>query len=142
MPTCARISATTTAKYLRVAFIDGVAFSLNSGSSLGGFGSASSGCAAWKNTMPAMAPIMTMMLATDQMPAPAVGVLPTRGSCGQLLVYDRPVSPGRSVAAAQDDQKKKPVSAVRSSAAGREPALIAYCSRSLSSFGSVPNRPA
>jgi hypothetical protein len=65
-----------------------------------------------------MAPIMTMMLAIDQMPAPAVGVLPTSGSCGQLLVYDKPVSPGRSVAADQADQKKNPVRAVRSAASG------------------------
>ena len=36
--------------------------------------------------MPAIAAIMKMMLAIDQMPAPAVGVLSTSGSCGQLLV--------------------------------------------------------
>jgi hypothetical protein len=52
-----------------------------------------------------MAAIIRMMLAIDQIPAPAVGVLPTSGSWGQLLVYERPVSPGRSVAADHADQK-------------------------------------
>ena len=36
--------------------------------------------------MAAMAPIIRITLAIDQMPVPAVGVLPTSGSCGQLLV--------------------------------------------------------
>ena len=35
-----------------------------------------------------------------------VGVLPTRGSCGQLLVYETS-SPGRFAAAAHALQKKK-----------------------------------
>ena len=41
-----------------------------------------------------------------------------------LLVYDRPCSPGRSVAAAQADQKKNAASAVRASAEG----LLAFAS--------------
>jgi hypothetical protein len=40
---------------------------------------------------------MKMTLAIDHMPAPEVGVLSTSGSCGQLLVYERSVAPGRSV---------------------------------------------
>jgi hypothetical protein len=51
------------------------------------------------------------MLAIDHIAAEPVMVLPTSGSCGQLLVYEMPVSPGRSVDAAHDDQKKKAVSA-------------------------------
>jgi hypothetical protein len=53
------------------------------------------------------------MLTIDHIAADVDSVLPTSGSCGQLLVYDRPVSPGRSVAAAQADQKKKAASAWR-----------------------------
>ena len=66
-------------------------------------------------------------------------VLPTSGSCGQLLVYERLVSPGRSVAADQEDQKKKAVSACRSLASGSAFSCIAYCSRSLTSDWSLPN---
>ncbi|MCE3261261.1 MAG: hypothetical protein K0R43_340 [Pseudoduganella sp.] len=86
MPTWARIRPTTTRKYFLVAFMEGVAFMLNSGSFFGGTGSSSSLCMEWKNSMPAMAPIIRMTEAIDQMPAPALGVLSTSGSCGQLLV--------------------------------------------------------
>jgi len=56
----------------------------------------------------------------DHIALPVVSVLPTSGSCGQLLVYERPDSPGRSVAAAHDDQKKNAVSARRFLAARQQ----------------------
>ena len=59
------------------------------------------------------------MLTIDHIAAESVIVLPTSGSCGQLLVYERSVSPGRSVAAAHDVQKKKAVSASRSAFCGQ-----------------------
>ena len=80
------------------------------------------------------------MLTTDQTALPVVSSLPTRGSWGQLLVQDSPASPGRSVEADQDAQKKNAVSADRSAASGRVSATIAYCSRSTSRAGSAPNR--
>src|SRR5690349_24044394 len=120
----------TMKKYLRVAFIDGVATALTSGSRCGTEGSGSSGWRDWNHTMPASAPMSRMMLAIDHIAAPLVSVLPTRGSCGQLLVYERPSSPGRSVDAAHDDQKKKPASALRSAAFGSALAVMAYFSRS------------
>ena len=61
--------------------------------------------------MPAMPPIRRMIDAIDHSAEDGVIVLPTIGSCGQLLVYEWPVSPGRSVADDHDDQKKKPASA-------------------------------
>ena len=59
------------------------------------------------------------MLTIDQIAALPGSVLPTMGSCGQLLVYESPVSPGRSVEADHADQKKKPASASRSPSAAR-----------------------
>jgi hypothetical protein len=57
-----------------------------------------------------MPPRRRTMLTPVQTMASEVGALPIRGSCGQLLVYVT-VSPGRSVAAAHADQKKKAASA-------------------------------
>ena len=82
-----------------------------------------------------------MTLTIDHMAADVDIVLPTRGSCGQLLVYERSVSPGRLVTAAQDDQKKNAASAWRSTFPGSAPSVIAYCSRSFASDGSVPKSP-
>src|SRR5947208_9468537 len=108
------MSPTTTKKYLRVAFIDGVATALISGSDAGVAGGAVSACAPWNHTIPAMPAISSTIEAIDHIALPAVSVLPTSGSCGQLLVYERPDSPGRSVAAAHEVQKKNAASALRS----------------------------
>ena len=80
------------------------------------------------------------MLTIDQIAAESVIVLPTSGSCGQLLVYESPVSPGRSVVAAHEVQKKNAARACRSARTGSAPSVIAYCSRNLASDGSLPNR--
>jgi hypothetical protein len=53
-----------------------------------------------------------------------------RLSCGQLLVYESPCSPGRSVVADQADQKKNAARARLSLGSGRASSGIAYCSRS------------
>ncbi|MCY1557507.1 hypothetical protein D9M68_943610 [compost metagenome] len=67
--------------------------------------------------------ISSTTLATDHIMFSAVGLLSISGSCGQLLVYVAPVPPptsaGRSVAAAQAVQKKKPAICARRSALGR-----------------------
>src|SRR6478752_3922684 len=133
MPICARMRPITTKKYLRVAFMDGVATAFTSGSRSGTRGSGSSACDVWYQTMPAMPASRRMIEATVHIAAPPVSWLPTRGSCGQLLVYESPGLPGRSVEAAHDDQKKKAVSAVRSRALGRALGVMAYFSRSVSS---------
>src|SRR5262245_29813513 len=104
MPIWARMSPITTKKYLRVAFMDGVATAFSSGSRAGVLGSGASACAVWYHAMPAIPARSRMMLAIDHMAADVVSRLPTSGSCGQLLVYDSPVSPGRSVVADQADQ--------------------------------------
>src|SRR4051812_35746064 len=110
MPTCARMRPTTTKKYLRVARIDGVATALTSGSLRGTAGSGSSACHEWNHTMPAMPASSRMMLAIVHIEAVPVSVLPTSGSCGQLLVYERCSSPGRLVVADHADQKKNAAS--------------------------------
>ena len=66
-----------------------------------------------------------------------VGVFSTRGSCGQLLVYVI-VSPGRSVVAAQDVQKKNAFSAADSPAVSIALTGSAYCSRSASAAAELP----
>src|SRR5262245_17014018 len=132
------MSPITTKKYLRVAFIDGVATTSISGSCAGAFGSGISACAVWYQAMPAIPASSRMMLAIDHIAAVVVSSLPTSGSCGQLLVYDSPVSPGRSVVADQADQKKNPASALRSSARGSAFVVMAYCSRKVSSAAASP----
>ncbi len=112
-PICTSSSPITTKKYLRVARIEGVAAAFTSGSRSGTFGSGASACAVWYHTMPAMPAISRMMLAIVQSEAVPVSSLPTIGSCGQLLVYDRPLSPGRSVVADHADQKKNAASSLR-----------------------------
>src|SRR5206468_13000845 len=95
-------------------------------------GSGTSGCAPWYQTIVAMPAMSRMMLATVHIAALPGSVLPTMGSCGQLLVYETPLWLGRSVEAAQDDQKKNPASALRSAGLGSAFAVIAYFSRRLS----------
>src|SRR5437762_6373351 len=118
----------TEKKYLRIAFIDGVATAPSKGSAFGG--SASSSCARppWNHSIAAIPASSRMMLTIDHIAALPVIVLPTSGSCGQLLVYERSVSPGRSVAAAHEVQKKNAASASRSAFAGKMPSVIAYWS--------------
>src|SRR5512146_2889784 len=111
MPICSSISAMTAKKYLRVAFIDGVALAPSSGSAAGTLASPSSVSALCSHSIAAMPASSNTMLTIDHMAAEVDIVLPTSGSCGQLLVYESSVSPGRSVAAAQEVQKKKAVSA-------------------------------
>src|SRR2546423_5204186 len=101
----------TTKKYLRVARIDGVATAPSSGS----FGSGWAACS-WPvlpctHSIAAIAASSRMMLTIDQIAAESDIVLPTIGSCGQLLVYERFVSPGRSVTAAHEVQKKNAATA-------------------------------
>src|SRR5690349_5970746 len=127
MPICASRRPITTKKYLRVAFIDGVATALNSGSAPGAGGSEGSVRAVLYPIIAAMPAISRMIEAIDHNALPVVNTFPTSGSCGQLLVYDKPVSPGRSVAAAQEDQKKNAVSAARCSTSGSALSVIAYC---------------
>ena len=77
----------TTKKYLRVAFIDGVAPAPSSGSAAGRlrlvFVLRRRLCSHSIAAMPASS---RMMLTIDHMAADVVIVLPTSGSCGQLLV--------------------------------------------------------
>jgi hypothetical protein len=140
MAICSSMSPTTTKKYLRVAFMDGVATTFSRGSRAGTCGSASSAWAVWYQTMPAIPASSRITLAMVHMAAEPGSVLPTRGSCGQLLVYERPCSPGRSVAAAQEVQKKKPASALRSTALGSKSRPMAYFSRNASWDAAAPNR--
>src|SRR5579871_1593248 len=139
--TCVRMSAITTKKYLRVALIDGVATALSKGSFAAACGSGGSLCAAWYQIIAAMAAINRMIDAMLHMAAEVVIALPTSGSYGQLLVYERPVSPGRSVQVDHADQKKKAVNALRCTASGSAPLAMAYCSRRSANAGSLPNRP-
>ena len=60
---------------------------------------------------------MNRMENIDHMKLLAVGVLPTSGSCGKLLVYDF-TSPGRLVTVAHEAQKKNPVIVRRCSWSG------------------------
>jgi hypothetical protein len=76
----------TTKKYLRTAFMEGVAASAMSGSCGGAAGSAGSWLAAWYQSMPAMPAMRSTMLTKVQIEAEAGSTLPTMGSCGQLLV--------------------------------------------------------
>lgn len=140
MPICSSSRPITAKKYLRVAFIEGVACAPSSGSAWGGAASSSCLPAPCSHSMAAMPASSRMTDTIDHIAAEVVMVLPTSGSCGQLLVYDRPGSPGRSVAAAQALQKKNAVSAARSSAAGTSPSRIAYCSRSFATEAESPNR--
>src|SRR5215203_4144971 len=64
---------------------------------------------AYQEAMKPMPPSSRMMLTPVHTTASPVGRLPTRSSCGQLLVYVT-VEPGRFVDAAHDDQKKKAAS--------------------------------
>src|SRR6476661_1119674 len=106
MPICSSSRPATAKKYLRVAFIDGVAATPSSGSAWGGTASGSCLPAPCSHSMAAMPASSRMMLAIDHMAAEVVMVLPTSGSGGQLLVYERPLSPGRSVTVDQALQKK------------------------------------
>jgi hypothetical protein len=112
----------------------------SSGSVRGTFGSCLVG-RALQPSIAAMPASSRMMLTIDHIAAECRIVLPTSGSCGQLLVYESPALAGRSVVAAHADQKKNAVSAWRLGLLGRAPSVIAYWSRSLASVGSVPNRP-
>ena len=68
------------------AHIEGVAEAFTSGSRSGVLGSGSSACTVWYQTMPAMPAMSRMMLTAVQAVAVPVRLLPTMGSCGQLLV--------------------------------------------------------
>src|SRR5215813_12242027 len=105
MAICTRIRAMTTKKYFAVARMDAVGASWASGSRFGGVGAGPSGCALYHQIIAAMPEISRMMLTTVHMALPSVRTFPTSGSCGQLLVYESPCSPGLSVAADQADQK-------------------------------------
>ena len=83
---CSSISPITAKKYLRVAFLEGVAMAPSSGSALGGCASASCFWLPCSHSMAAMAARSRTMLTIDQTAAELVMVLPTSGSCGQLLV--------------------------------------------------------
>src|SRR5688572_3609173 len=111
MPICSSIKPMTTKKYLRVAFIEGVALAPSSGSALGTCAGSSCGSRPCSHSIAAMPANSSTMLTIDHTAADGDRVLPTSGSCGQLLVYERPVSPGRLVAAAHEDQKKNALSA-------------------------------
>ncbi len=76
----------TTKKYLRVAFIDGVIFAPSSGSACGTCASGSSWPRPCSQSIAAMPASSRMMLTIDHIAAEGVMVLPTSGSCGQLLV--------------------------------------------------------
>src|SRR4051812_49251010 len=104
MPICSSIRPMTAKKYLRVAFIDGVATTFTNGSLASGFVAGSWPVLPCTHSIAAMPPSNRTMLTIDQTAAESVIVLPTSGSCGQLLVYETPASFGRSVVAAHDDQ--------------------------------------
>src|SRR5688572_14397866 len=101
---CTRTRAETTQKYLIVARCDGVATAPSRGSRSGTASGAGS-ClrAAYHHAMPPTAARSRITLTPVHTSASGVTVLPTSGSCGQLLVYVT-VSSGRSVVAAQADQ--------------------------------------
>ena len=73
-------------KYLRVAFIEGVALAPSSGSAAGTFASSSCLLAPCSHSIAAMPASSRMMLTIDHIAADVDIVLPTSGSCGQLLV--------------------------------------------------------
>src|SRR3989338_9348589 len=104
-------------RYLPSPRWEGVSGTRESGSCWGGVGSTSS----WlrrkdqPHTRKPTPAIITTTLITDQTMFSAVGLLPISGSWGQLLGYGA-VVPGRSGAAAQAVQKKKPVICARRSA--------------------------
>jgi len=129
----------TTKKYFAVARMEAVGANCASGSRCGGAGVGASGCAMCHQIIAAMPAISRIMLTTVHIALPLVRVLPTSGSCGQLLVYESPCSPGRSVAADQADQKKNAAMARRSLGLGSALSGIAYCSRSRVSAGASPN---
>ena len=83
-----RNSATTTQKYFAVARIDGVMRSAANGSLAGMAGAPSSRAwlRAWCQPSSAMPAIRNSTLNTDHSHSGAGGVLPARGSFGQLLV--------------------------------------------------------
>ena len=77
----------TTKKYLRVAFIDGVALAPSSGSALPApWPLPRACCAPCSHSIAAMPASSRMMLTIDHIAAEVDIVLPTSGSCGQLLV--------------------------------------------------------
>ena len=76
----------TAKKYLRVAFIEAVATTPSSGSAVGGWASGSCLLPPCSQSIAAMAASSSTMLTIDQMAAESVILLPTSGSCGQLLV--------------------------------------------------------
>ena len=87
MPICSRIRPITAKKYLRVAFIDGVASAEQRIGLAAARRSASSLPAPCSHSMAAM-PAEQQHHADDRPHGrpPSVSVLPTSGSCGQLLV--------------------------------------------------------
>jgi hypothetical protein len=130
----------TTKKYLRVAFIDGVGLDAEAADRCAHLGAVPRRIAALQPSIAAMPASSRMMLTIDHIAAEVLIVLPTSGSCGQLLVYESPaLAGGRS--RRPGDQKKKRGERLALGLLGRAPSVIAYCSRSLASVGSVPNRP-
>src|SRR3974390_2167874 len=100
MRICTPHRITTTTKYLIVARCEGVGFAPRNGSRAGkGPCTASFSRAAFHHTRPPMPAISEMTLIMLHRIAPDVGLLATRGSCGQLLVYVTS-EPGRSVVVA------------------------------------------
>jgi hypothetical protein len=85
-------------------------------------------CAAKYQTIPPMPANRRTKLMTLQTTVLPVGVLPTRGSCGQLLVYVT-AWPGRFVVAAQAVHQKKALIARALTASVSAPRGIAYASR-------------
>ena len=89
MPTmiCTRISSDTTQKYLMVARCDGVGTHLPERVRRGQLAVVSSCfCEAYHQTMPQIPASSMMMLTPVHITLSPVGLLPTSGSCGQLLV--------------------------------------------------------
>ena len=86
MPICSSSRPATAKKYLRTAFIEGVAATPSIGSALGGTACSSCLPAPCSHSMAAMAASSRITLTIDHIAAELVMVLPTSGSCGQLLV--------------------------------------------------------
>src|SRR5688572_5002176 len=107
--TCTTKSATTVATYFVMARMEGVISTAPKGSHTGGVTASSSRLrnARHQTTAPSAESSKTT-LTIDQMMFAEDGLLFTRGSCGQLLVYVMRES-GRSVVAAQLVQKKNDI---------------------------------
>src|SRR5262245_57433935 len=129
-PTCTTNSATTVATYFATARMDGVSCKALKGSRAGGVTVSSSSLfrKARHQMIAPSADNKRMTLTIDQMIFADDGLLFTRGSCGQLLVYVM-LAFGLSVTAAQLVQKKNVVSFSRRAASGTTTSCIAYASR-------------